>query len=135
MYLVCTPDRVLEVFRIVENAVDALQDQCAFRQNASLESQRSHAHRMRGTHQSCPSGASTSSRLRGDQSFPVEQQGVTVLASPVGHDEFIRMKLMKKVTEHQTLLERIPLVSDVQSAWILLLFCAAITGCAQFGPI
>ena len=32
---------------------------------------------------------------------------------------------MKKVTEHQTLLERSPVVSDVQSARLLLLFCAA----------
>ena len=31
---------------------------------------------------------------------------------------------MSKVTENQTL-ERIPLVRDVQSAWLLLLFCAA----------
>ena len=36
---------------------------------------------------------------RGDQSLPVEQQGVTFLGSPVGHDEFIRVKLMKKVPD------------------------------------
>ena len=62
---------------------------------------------------------------RGDHRLPVVQQGVVVLGSPVGHDEFIKAKLMSKVTEHQTLLERIPLVRDVQSAWLLLLFCAA----------
>ena len=62
---------------------------------------------------------------RVDHRLPVMQQGVVVLGSPVGHDEFIKAKLMSKVTEHQTLLERIPLVRDVQSAWLLLLFCAA----------
>ena len=52
VHLVCTPDRVLEVFRIVEkSSADAPGSACIS------------AKRNSGTHQSCPSGASTSSRV------------------------------------------------------------------------
>ena len=90
--------------------MDPLQDKRALRQFATLEPQWDRALNQEAV------------VWRGDHRSPVVQQGVVVLGSPVGHDEFIKAKLMSKVTEHQTLLERIPLVRDVQSAWLLLLF-------------
>ena len=126
VHLVCTPDRVLEVFRIIENALwtySKISVHCGKTQlwNRSGVTPTGSEELTRAAREEHPQAVV----WRGDQSLPVEQQGVTVLGSPVGHDEFIRVKLMKKVTEHQTLLERIPLVSDVQSAWLLLLCCAA----------
>ena len=93
-----------------EPTVDPLQDKRALRQFATLDPQWDRALNPEAV------------VWRGEHRSPVVQQGVVVLGSPVGHDEFIKAKLMSKVTEHQTLLERIPLVRDVQSAWLLLLF-------------
>ena len=52
------------------------------------------------------------------------EQGIKILGIPVGHHDFITAFLERKATEHQTLLRRIPVVPDVQSAWLLLLHCA-----------
>ena len=41
-----------------------------------------------------------------------------------GHHDFITAFMERKSAEHATLLERIPAVPDVQSAWLLLLHCA-----------
>ena len=54
-----------------------------------------------------------------------QQQGIVVLGSPVGHEAFITAQLSIKRQEHQVLLDRIPHVTDVQTAWLLLLFCGA----------
>ena len=126
VYLDCKPERVLEVFRLIKNAVwihSRISVHCGKTQLWN---------RSGTTPRGCEDLARAAGALnpdavvwRGDHRLPVVQQGVVVLGSPVGHDEFIKAKLMSKVTEHQTLLERIPLVRAVQSAWLLLLFCAA----------
>ena len=133
--LVCTPDRVLEVFRIVENALWT-------HSKISVDCGKTHLWNRIGV---TPTGSEELTRAageehpqavvwRGDQCLPVEQQG-----SPFwDHQWDTTSSLMKKVTEHQTLLERIPQVSDVQFAWLL---CSTalqpeqIAGCAQSGPI
>ena len=45
------------------------------------------------------------------------QQGIIVLGTPLGDVAFIQAYLEKKATEQRTLLDRIPLISDLQSAW------------------
>ena len=42
-----------------------------------------------------------------------------------GHPDFVRSHLQKTAGEHQTLLEMIPLLPDVQSAWMMLSHCAS----------
>ena len=59
--IVCTPDRVLEVFRIVENSLWTHSRISVYSGKTQLWNRSTH--RMQGTHQSCPSGASTSSRV------------------------------------------------------------------------
>ena len=55
---------------------------------------------------------------------PVDRQGVKDLGAPIGHPAFVTAQLAA-VAEHQaTLLQRIPLTPDLQSAWLLLLHCA-----------
>ena len=56
--------------------------------------------------------------------LPEEDQGIKVLGSPLGHPAFVARHLERTSTKHQVLLDRIPLVQDVQSAWLLLLHCA-----------
>ena len=52
--------------------------------------------------------------------LPAAQQGVTVLGTPLGRAGFVHAQLNQKLADHDTLLSRIPLVADVQSAWALL---------------
>ena len=62
---------------------------------------------------------------RGDTELPTHQQGLKVLGVPLGHPDFVLKFLEAKIAEHRVLLERIPLVPDTQSSWLLLSFCAA----------
>ena len=56
---------------------------------------------------------------------PTRQQGIKVLGCPLGHDDFIAAELQALGAKHQILLQAIPAVQDLQSAWLLLLHCAA----------
>ena len=57
--------------------------------------------------------------------LPTDQQGIRVLGTPLGHEDFVAAHLAQVLRKHQTLLERIPMVQDVQCAWALLLHSAA----------
>ena len=46
------------------------------------------------------------------------------VALPLGRAEFVHAQLNQNLADHETLLSRIPLLADVQSAWALLLHCA-----------
>ena len=56
---------------------------------------------------------------RGDPDLPESKQGLRVLVVP-----YILSQLDQKADEHEELLRRIPAIQDVQSAWLLLLYCA-----------
>ena len=43
----------------------------------------------------------------------------------MGHPDFVRAQLETTQAEHQVLLDRIPSLPDLQSAWSLLVHCAA----------
>ena len=62
---------------------------------------------------------------RGDPTLPADQRGMKVLGTPLGHSEYVDAQLRHITAEHQILLDRIPHVTDLQCAWLLLLFCAA----------
>ena len=61
----------------------------------------------------------------GNWAIPAAQQGVVVLGSPIGSREFIATQLAQRLEEQDRLLSRIPHVPNLQSAWLLLLYCAA----------
>ena len=50
-------------------------------------------------------------------------QGIMILGTPLGHEDFVRVQLEHIVDEHNVLLERIPSLPDVQSAWALFALC------------
>ena len=56
---------------------------------------------------------------------PTQNQGIKVLGCPLGHEDFVTTQLEAIGTKHQVLLQAIPTVPDVQSAWLLPLHCAA----------
>ena len=55
--------------------------------------------------------------------IPFEEQGIKVLGSPVGHPAFVTRQLERTSVKHQVLSDRIPLVEDVQSAWLFPPLC------------
>ena len=56
---------------------------------------------------------------------PSTKQGIKVLGTPLGHPDFVATHLEEMRRKHDVLLETIPTVPDVQSAWLLLLNCAS----------
>ena len=66
-----------------------------------------------------------SARVWRGADIPTHRQGIRVLGAPVGHPDFIRAQLKMTQAEHQVLLNRIPSLPDLQSAWSLLLHCAS----------
>jgi len=61
----------------------------------------------------------------GDWALPPEQQGLQVLGAPLGTAEYIQAALDQTLTKQRALLERIPTVPHLQSAWLLLLYCGS----------
>ena len=61
----------------------------------------------------------------GAWTLPPELQGMMVLGSPLGSDEYVQRQLQQKRDDQDRLLPRIPRMPDLQAAWLLLLFCAA----------
>ena len=62
---------------------------------------------------------------RGNVLLEPRIQGLVVLGVPVGRAEYTLAKLEAKSRKHNVLLDRITSVRDLQSAWCLLLYCAA----------
>ena len=57
--------------------------------------------------------------------IPTADQGIKVLGTPFGHPDYVARHLQSVEQEQQVLLDRIPSIFDVQSAWLLLLHCAS----------
>ena len=52
--------------------------------------------------------------------MPPAERVVKILVTPLGHQDCVRRFLNKVSERHQILFQRIPWLSDVQSAWLLL---------------
>ena len=61
----------------------------------------------------------------GGSSLVEVQQGIRVLGALLGHPVFIADQSENLVVEHQTLLDWIPSLEDLQCGWALLLHCAS----------
>ena len=57
--------------------------------------------------------------------LPTTEQGIRVLGTPLGHVDYVETQLRDRLEDHQVLLNRIPEVQDLQTAWALLLHCAS----------
>ena len=61
----------------------------------------------------------------GARELPPEQQGITILGTPIGTPEFQATHLQATADQHSALLQRIPAIQDLQAEWLLLLYCAS----------
>lgn len=60
-----------------------------------------------------------------DQTLPSQQQGLTILSTPLVSETYVRHQLNNINCSHEQLLQRIPARDDLQAFWFLLLFCAS----------
>ena len=60
--------------------------------------------------------------LGGERTFAQKTKESSFSGPPLGHADFLRRHLQSKLASHRTLLERIPSIPDLQSAWLILLF-------------
>ena len=51
--------------------------------------------------------------------LPTDQQGIKVLGTPLGHDDFVASHLQEVARDHQGFLRKIPLVKDLQCARVV----------------
>ena len=61
-----------------------------------------------------------------DPTVVVWKGGEDIFGTPLGHLEYVVVQLQPTTESHRTLLERIPALTDLQSAWLLLLFCGTL---------
>ena len=61
----------------------------------------------------------------GAWTLPPAEQGLLVLGAPLGSEAFVQRELSRRREMQDRLLGKLPTVSDLQCAWLLLLFCAA----------
>ena len=61
----------------------------------------------------------------GNWAFPAAEQGVVVLGSPVGSRDFHRREARPTTAGAGSPVDTDPRVPELQSAWLLLLYCAA----------
>ena len=55
---------------------------------------------------------------RGDATLPTEDQGVTILGTPLGHGDFVVASLQAKSREHDALFDLLVGVPDEQCVWL-----------------
>ena len=112
--VLCAPERAVDVFRLVESALD---------RHAGIQVNlgKTKVWNAAGVQPPRVEELGDSAWVGGQ---PPAESGVVVLGTPVGDTAFIQRWLHDKLGEELTFLDRIPLVPDAQCAWLLLLLCA-----------
>ena len=124
--LVCSPGRVADVLKIIEEELMA-------HANISLHLGKTQVWNRSGVVPASIEEISRAARLvkpdaivwRGDEELPLAQQGIRVLGAPNGRTEFVVAHLEGKTRGHEFLFQRILAVKDTQACWLLLLMCAS----------
>ena len=69
--------------------------------------------------------AATTPVWLGNPTLPPAQQGLRVLGLPLGHQEYVQAELSKISEKHKTFFDQLPTLPDLQTSWLLLLYCAS----------
>ena len=56
---------------------------------------------------------------------PLHEQGILTLGTPIGTPAFVSSATAERLQDEQTLLDQLHRLPDLQSAWLLLLYCCA----------
>ena len=126
LYVLCLPERVGEVHRVIQHELWS-------RANIRVHHGKTKVWSRAGAEPRGCEELTVAARMVkesatvwvGDHSLPSAAQGMRVLGSPIGHPDFVRSFLEQRSAEHSVLLQRIPVIPNLQLAWLLLLYCAA----------
>ena len=126
VYVICAPDRAGDVHKI-------LQEELWRHAKIQVHHGKTKMWNRSGTTPAGVEELTASARVldpnavvwRGNHALPTSAQGFKVLGVPINHPDFVEEFLARKTREHELLFERIPAMEDLQSAWLVLLFCAA----------
>ena len=115
IYIICNPERAVEVFDVV---APALEHHAGIRINLGKT-------KMWNAAGVKPVGVDDlAAKVRVGNGIS-SKQGMVVLGTPVGHKDFVNAWLDNLTHEHKTLLKRIRMMQDSQCAWMVLSMCAA----------
>ena len=116
IYLVTTPARASAAFDVVRQAL---------RDHAGIEADLGKCRVWNRQGGPAPPGVEALGPevWRGDE--PLHERGLKVLGAPLGSDEYITALGQQRLREEQVLTDLLPKLPDLQSAWLLLLMCAA----------
>ena len=125
MYVVCLPDRVGPIFKLLQEALEQYARIQVHLGKTQVWNRGGHVPPACVEMQAAADRADPQSQARiwRGAGLP-SQQGIRVLGIPIGHKEYVQAELRATTEKHSILLNRIPLVQDLQSAWLLLLFYA-----------
>ena len=125
IYIVCKPDRVDDVHTLLESA---LWDHARIQVHVG----KTKVYRAGVRPEACdrlerraPLATQEARVWRGGLDVNPEVRGIKVLGTPVGHPAYVTTQLQHIRQDQQLLLDRIPLLPDVQSACALLVHCAS----------
>ena len=125
IYILSRPERVGAVYAV-------LQDELLRHAHIRIHGGKTHVWNVAGIEprvcdalQRIAEASDPSARVWRGADISTHRQGIRVLGAPAGHPDFIRAQLEMTQAEHQVLLNRIPSLPDLQSAWSLLLHCAS----------
>ena len=136
VYTVSMPDRVCDVHRLLEESLWAESGIRVHEGKTQLwsaigESPPDHERLQRAAVLADPAAVV----WRGSEDLPSHRRGIKVLGTPLGHQDFVRAQLEMLSAHHHTLLARIPMVEDVQSAVVAsgsLRICSGPDGSPRF---
>ena len=116
IYVICHPDRVVDIFGILQTEL---------RRHAGIEINRGKT-KVWDRKGIRPNDIETMGEYvwRGDQNLPTRDQGVKILGCPIGHPDYVLHFLENILEKQRVLLNQIPKLEDVQKSWLLLHYCA-----------
>ena len=116
VYLVTRPARARAAFEVVQEAL---------REHAGVDTDLGKCRVWNRQGGSAPPGINELGPdvWRGDK--PEAERGLKVLGAPLGSPEYVSALGQQRVQEEQELTDLLPQLPDLQSAWLLLLMCAA----------
>ena len=126
LYIVCRPERVVDVYNIVDVELWNHAKIQIHQGKTQVWNQSGVEPRGIETLQAAAQLRDPDAVVwRGDTTLPEAEQGMKILGTLLGHPQFVQSFLRATNEAHAVLVDRIPAIPDLQSAWLVLLFCAS----------
>ena len=123
LYVLCSPERVKEVHSLIKQQLWSVA-------NIQVHQSKTKVWNRAGVEPAGCHELTLAARLvkkdaavwTGDPNLPSVMQGMRVLGSPIGHPDFARSVLGAENGRAFSLLDHIPSIPDLQSAWLVLVW-------------